>query len=89
MNVAVHLGAPKNQPFTAYVDYLEANHYVPPGAKTWVDAIRKKGNDATHEIPATTKEDARELIDFVEMLLKLVFEFPARAGSAKGKSTTP
>lgn len=39
---------------------------------------REKGNEATHEIVAMTKDDAVELVTFTEMLLKLVYEFPSR-----------
>ena len=43
-----------------------------------MDHIRKKGNEATHEIALMTAQDATELISFAEMLLKFVYEFPAR-----------
>jgi DNA-directed RNA polymerase subunit RPC12/RpoP len=78
MHVAVEKGAPSNQPFVSYVEYLASNHYVPPGSGAWVDHIRKKGNEANHEITIMSKGDAEELITFVEMLLKLVYEFPGR-----------
>ena len=81
MHVAVEKGAPENQPFLAYVDYLAAKHYVPPGGEGWVDHIRKKGNEANHEIKTMSKADAEELLTLLEMLLKLVYEFPARVPS--------
>jgi hypothetical protein len=52
--------------------------YVPPNGKAWVDHIRKKGNEANHEIVLMKKEDSQELISFVEMLLKFIYEFPNR-----------
>jgi len=58
--------------------YLADNNYVPPDGKGWVDHIRKKGNEANHEIVIMSKEEAFELLSFVEMLLKIVYEFPAR-----------
>jgi hypothetical protein len=48
-----------------------------------VDHIRTKGNEATHEIVLMTKADAEELIAFTEMLLKFVYEFPAKVPSKK------
>jgi hypothetical protein len=78
MHVAVHLGAPENQSFVNYVDYLAANHHVPPSARAWVDRIRQLGNEPNHELVSTSAEDARHLMDFVGMLLKLVYEFPER-----------
>ena len=65
--------------FKAYVEWLSANHYLPRGGEKWVNAIRDKGNDATHEIPQMKREDAETLIDFIEMFLKFVYEFPQKA----------
>jgi hypothetical protein len=78
MNVAVSLGAKDNETFVIYVNFLADKGYVPPNAKPWVDHIRQKGNEATHEIPPSNRADAEDLLTFTEMLLKLVFEFPKR-----------
>ena len=78
MNISVSQGAAEGQSFIAYVEYLADNNYVPPNGKGWVDHIRKKGNEATHEIALMTADDAKELISFAEMLLKFIYEFPAR-----------
>jgi len=78
MNIAVSKGAKEGLQFIKYVEFLSDNHYVPPDAKEWVDHIRKKGNEATHEIAIMEREDAEEIISFVEMILRLVYEFPAR-----------
>jgi uncharacterized protein DUF4145 len=77
MHIAVSKGAPENQNFQTYVQYLADNHYIPPDAKGWVDHIRQKGNEANHDIVIMQKDDAEELILFIEMLLKVIFEFPA------------
>lgn len=81
MNTAVSQGAPQNQSFLDYVQYLADNGFVPPKGKGWVDHIRKKGNEATHEIKAMGKTDSEELILFVEMLLKFIYEFPSKIPS--------
>jgi hypothetical protein len=78
MNVAVSVGAAPNQSFMSYVEHLAKNGYVPPNGKGWVDHIRKKGNEATHEILVMTENDAKDLIGFSEMLLKFIYEFPSR-----------
>ncbi len=44
----------------------------------WVDHIRERGNEANHEITIMSADDAQSLIQFTEMLLKLVFEFPKK-----------
>jgi hypothetical protein len=78
MNIAVSNGAAENLKFIQYVEYLAANNYVPPNGKGWVDHIRNKGNEATHEIQQMSAGDANDLVSFVEMLLKFIFEFPNR-----------
>jgi Domain of unknown function (DUF4145) len=78
MNLAVENGAGLGQSFLSYVEHLSDKGYVPPNGKAWVDHIRKKGNEATHEITDMTSEDAKDLVSFLEMLLKFMFEFPAR-----------
>lgn len=77
MNIAVAKGAKEGETFISYVKYLSDNHFVPPDASDWVDHIRKKGNEATHEIAIMAPDDAKDLITFIEMLLKVIFEFPA------------
>jgi hypothetical protein len=82
MNVAVAQGANPGLSFLDYVQYLADKGYVPPQGKGWVDHIRKKGNEATHEIRAMSKDDSEELILFVEMLLKFIYEFPSKIPTA-------
>lgn len=78
MNIAVHQGAEEGKSFLYYVGYLGDSGYIPPNGRGWVDHIRKKGNEATHEIALMSQADAEELVSFVEMLLKFIYEFPAR-----------
>lgn len=83
MHIAVSKGAEKNLKFIQYVEYLANNNYIPPDAKDWVDQIRSKGNEATHEIVIMAKEDAEDLLSFIEMLLKIIYEFPANIKKKK------
>ncbi len=78
MNIAVAQGADPGKKFIEYVDYLAQKGYVPPNGRGWVDHIRKKGNEATHEIVLMSTVDAEELVAFTEMLLKFIYEFPAK-----------
>lgn len=77
MNIAVSQGAKEGLSFVEYVNFLSDKGYTPPNGKHWVDHIRKKGNEATHEIALMTATDAKELLVFVEMLLKFIYEFPS------------
>jgi hypothetical protein len=78
MHIAVAKGATSGQSFADYVDFLAKKGYVPPDGCEWVDHIRKKGNEANHEIAIMGRSDAEELIGFAEMLLRFIYEFPAR-----------
>ncbi|WP_281659114.1 DUF4145 domain-containing protein [Halobacillus sp. Cin3] len=78
MNVSVTKGAKEGEKFITYVNYLEERGYMPPDSRAWVDMIRKKGNEATHEIPSITKTDAIELLEFTEMLLRFIYELPGK-----------
>jgi len=84
MSIAVSQGAKPGNSFISYVEYLADNGYVPPNGKGWVDHIRKKGNEATHEIVLMTRDDAHDLISFAEMLLKFIYEFPNRVPTVPG-----
>jgi len=78
MHIAVERGGPAGQSFLQYVEYLADNGYVPPNGRLWVDHIRQKGNEANHEIVLMSRDDALDLLTFIEMLLKFIYEFPAR-----------
>ncbi|MBP6921697.1 DUF4145 domain-containing protein [Candidatus Gracilibacteria bacterium] len=89
MHIAVARGAKDGLKFIEYVEYLSAKNYIPPDAKDWVDHIREKGNEANHEITIMAKEDAEDLIAFSEMLLKLIYEFPANVKRKRPAPTIP
>lgn len=78
MHIGVEQGAAPNQTFLAYVDHLAASGFVPPNGKAWVDHIRLKGNEATHEVVLMTQSDAEDLLAFLGMLLKFIYEFPSK-----------
>jgi DNA-directed RNA polymerase subunit RPC12/RpoP len=82
MNIGVAQGAKEGKSFLEYVDYLADKGFVPPNGRGWVDHIRKKGNEANHEIVLMSPGDAKELIAFLEMLLKFIYEFPNRIPAA-------
>ena len=85
MHIAVSKGEKPGKSFIEYVNFLAASGFVPPDGKEWVDHIRQKGNEATHEIPSIAASDAEELLTFLGMLLKFVYEFPARLKPGGGR----
>ncbi len=78
MHIAVEEGAKPGESFISYVDYLADKGFVPPHGKHWVDHIREKGNEANHKIKLMSDKDAEELITFIEMLLRFIYEFPGK-----------
>jgi hypothetical protein len=82
MHVAVLQGAKENESFAAYVSFIVDHHLVSPNIEGWVDEIRQIANDANHEIFEITADDAKGAVDFVAMLLKLVYEFPTRGAAS-------
>jgi hypothetical protein len=76
MNIAVQEGAQAGDPFISYINFLSERGFVPPNGRHWVDHIRRRGNEATHEIALMAENDAKELLVFVEMLLRFIYEFP-------------
>jgi len=77
MHLAVEKGAIPGESFVSYIDFLENGHYFPPNGRPWVDKIRQKGNEANHEIISVNKDEAQELLLFVEFLLRFIYEFPS------------
>lgn len=78
MHIAVSQGAEEGKRFVEYVNFLSDKGYLPPGSKNWVDHIRQKGNEANHEVAIMSRYDAEELISFCELILRFLFEYPAR-----------
>jgi len=78
-HVAEEKGGKPKQPFNAALDHLVEKGFLTPELKGWVDKIREKGNAATHDLEIVTQADAKRLLNFAEVLLQLVYEFPAQA----------
>lgn len=85
MHIAVEKGAEEGLNFLSYVNFLSESNVIPADSKDWVDYIRKRGNEANHDIMIMSQKDARDLITFTEMLLRIVYEFPHRLISGSPK----
>ncbi len=78
MHLAVGVAsAPEGKNFTEYVDALEAAGYITTGLKPVVDQVRKRGNIANHELPASTEPEAAMTATITEHLLEAIYELPA------------
>jgi hypothetical protein len=79
MHLAVAKGAKEGDSFKSYVEYLATKNHIPADCKPWVEQIKDIGNEANHEVKMMNKEDAENLVLFCEILLKILFEYPATA----------
>ena len=75
MHVAVEEGTVEGKSFVKYVDYLYDNEIVTKKRKKKVDSVRTIGNSANHEIEGRTLEEAQNSFEFIELLLKVNYEF--------------
>lgn len=77
MHVAVDMGADEGKKFQEYVEWLASEGWIPRGGQPWVDFIRRRGNEANHQLPHMTRDDAAGILQFTEALLRNVYELPA------------
>lgn len=76
MNIAVSDGAKEGKSFTFYIDYLEENQFITQQGNSWVDQIRKLGNQANHKIEQISKDEAELILVFTMNFLKVNYEMP-------------
>lgn len=86
MHIAVNCGAKEGQKFIEYVNYLDTNNYIPANCKEWVDIVRNKGNEANHEIIILNEKDAKQLINFIQMIISVIYKMPYQAKKYLGES---
>lgn len=79
MNIGVNCGAEEGKSFEYYVNYLDENGYIAKNCKKWVDIIRKKGNEANHEIQIFSENEAKQIIKFIEIMISVIYEMPSEA----------
>lgn len=73
-HVAVSKGATTGANFVTYVEFLLNAGWLPPNGKTWVDELRKKGNEGNHEIVIFGQREAETILKYTQLLLSHVFE---------------
>lgn len=76
MNLAFVHGATEGKTFVFYIEYLLGKGFVPPTWRPWVEKIKDKGNDATHEIAPIDRKEAETVIRFTHMLLSTIYDLP-------------
>jgi len=87
MHVAVDkAGSAPGRNFVDYVNDLEKGGYITTGLKTVVDQVRKRGNVANHDLPASTEQDSLLTMTITEHLLEGMYELP---GMVQPPAPTP
>jgi hypothetical protein len=89
MNIAVEEGDKEGKNFIEYVDYLDGKGFIPPHGKPWVDYIRKRGNEANHEITLMSADDAEGMLRLVQKLLEDIYEFPKLVPQTPAPQSNP
>jgi hypothetical protein len=74
MHIAVDKGAAEGEAFASYLSHLEAQGYVTPPMRRWVDQIRSHGNESTHRLARPSRERAEGTLMFTAELLRLTYE---------------
>ena len=75
MHIAVEEGDSEGKKFIEYINYLCDEGVVPKKSKSKADSVRELGNSANHEVENRTKEEAQNCFEFIELLLKVNYEF--------------
>jgi hypothetical protein len=86
MHIGVDKGASPKLTFQAHVEHLINNGHIPHECNAWVDEIRVVGNEANHDITPSTREDAELMVQFVEFVLKIVYENPGKLSARIAKN---
>lgn len=63
--------------FAKALRHLEDEGVITKLMRPWVDKIKDVGNEANHEIPSTTTDEAMDVAQFTRQLIMLAYELPA------------
>ena len=75
MHIAVEEGDKEGKNFIVYVDFLCNQGIVPKKSRSKAESVKDIGNSANHEIEDKTEEEAKNCFEFIELLLKVNYEF--------------
>ncbi|HEV7678627.1 MAG TPA: DUF4145 domain-containing protein [Candidatus Dormibacteraeota bacterium] len=89
MHIAVDQEAPESRSFLEYVTFLADKGFLPPNGRLWVDYVRRRGNEANHQIQLMDAKDAEVLIRFTGMLLQFLYELPGMVPQPSSTSVEP
>lgn len=76
LEVAVNLHNAAGKNLKAKIQDLHAKHVITDSLAEWAHEIRAIGNEAAHEDDLLSKEDAKQIVYFSEMLFTYLFTLP-------------
>jgi len=79
MNIACSFGAKEGESFVHYVEYLYEKRYLNQQLEVWARRVKDVGNDANHKVMKISRDEARDIFDFIYFLLIVLYELPHRA----------
>ena len=89
MNSATEAGAKEGLKFAEYLQWLQDSDHITPAMRQYYDSVRDTGNDATHKVVPIGQERASIAFEFAQQLIEIMFESPAKFGTAQGLKTKP
>ncbi|HLZ75800.1 DUF4145 domain-containing protein [Phenylobacterium sp.] len=81
----------KNETVYKRIEYLSEKGRLTSDLKDWAHHVRLEGNDAVHDEAQFTRDEAEELLSFVELFLTYIYSMPGQLAAARAKrdQTTP
>lgn len=70
-------GAKAGEQFTHYVDHITTQVLTFSKAKNAIDAIRKIGNEANHDVALVPRDQAQKSLEIVKYLLDTIYTLPS------------
>lgn len=70
------------------IRFMAQEHIITPALEEWAEEIKNIGNDAAHAAERRsdlTLEDARDAINFLEMLLTYLYSLPEMIAERRGR----
>lgn len=77
-------GSGRAPTFAKALKHLEDEGVITKHMRPWVDKIKDVGNEANHEIPSTTTDEAMDVALFTRQLIRLAYELPAMVAEHTG-----
>lgn len=74
------------------IDDLANKGILPPIMHEWANALREFGNDSAHPQPnqaATSARDAKDILEYLDFLLRYLYDLPKEIADYRKRSPTP